>query len=178
MKKLTTICFGIVIIVLICINLHLANIHPEAPQTNYIVEIEYVNYLLGIEHIKEYEGFSEAPYKLNEWYVGYGFQTTDSINGMAQVEADHRLEIELNKRIIYVAKRYRLNGNKALATALLVYRTKSIVGSNLDYLLLFGLHDLVADSWLQYHHYVVDSVKVSNVKMKERCNFEVNLFYE
>jgi len=112
------------------------------------------------------------------WYVGYGFQTTDSINGMLQVEADHRLEIELNKRIIYVGKRYRLNGNKALATALLVYRTKSIVGSNLDKLLLFGMHDLVADSWLQYHHYVVDSVKVSNAKMKERCNFEVNLFYE
>lgn len=155
-------------------------IEKEQPQeqiTNEIV-IDYTNYDLCINHLKEYEGLSLKPYLLDgHYYIGYGQQIKNPSIDINQKEAERMLKETFDWYILFVNKKYDVYGDKALALALLWYNVKpsSILKSDLHYCIINDIEDAmrIRESWLSLCNFK----NRKHTKLKERRQFEVNLYF-
>ena len=149
---------------------------PKQP----IISIDYTDWLMAIEHIKSYEGYSDTPYQLlpdTNWYIGYGYKMTDKeqFNTITEAIGDSLMESVLIDKILYCNRVYDVNGNKALALGLVHYRCgRGLFRTfNLHKHLLSGNKDSIKKEWLDINRF--DTIK-PHKQTQERANFEYNLY--
>lgn len=145
-----------------------------------VISIDYTDWLMAIEHIKSYEGYSDTPYQLlpdSNWYIGYGYKMTDKnqFNTITETIADSLMQSILIDKIIYCNKTYDVNGNKALALGLVYYRVgRGLFRTfNLHKHLLSGNKDSIKKEWLDINRF--DILKPHKAT-QERAIFEYNLY--
>ena len=149
---------------------------PKQP----VISIDYTNWLMAIEHIKSYEGYSDTPYQLlpdTNWYIGYGYRMTHKgqFNNITEAIGDSLMESVLINKILYCNRVYDVNGNKALALGLVHYRCgRGLFRTfNLHKHLLSGNKDSIKKEWLDINRF--DTIK-PHKQTQERANFEYNLY--
>lgn len=145
-----------------------------------IILIDYTDWLMAINHIKQYEGYSSTPYQLlpdSNWYIGYGYKMTNKsqFNTITEEIADSLMESVLINKILYCNKTYGVNGNKALALGLVHYRCgRGLFRTfNLHKHLLSGNKDSIKKEWLDINKF--DTIK-PHKQTQERAVFEYNLY--
>ncbi len=185
-KRLIYIISSITVIIFfwitILINQQKSNIEiDDQIQDTVIHEIvlDCYTYDMCIEHIKEYEGFRSEPYELDgSWYIGFGRQVHKTQTRITEEEATIQLQETFDWYIRFVVDKYNVHGEKALALALLWYNVspKAILSSNVNVLILGGSTDNIAirESWLSLCNFQGKP----HVKLRERREFEVGLFFE
>lgn len=144
------------------------------------ITIDYTNWLMAINHIKQYEGYSATPYQLlpdSNWYIGYGYKMScaNQFNNITETIADSLMESTLLNKILYCNRVYSVNGNKALALGLVHYRCgRGLFRTfNLHRHLLSGNKDSIKKEWLDINKF--DTIKPHKAT-QDRANFEWNLF--
>lgn len=160
---------------LICKNL----IEEEKQCDNGVfIQIDDTDFKLAKQYIKDSEGLSLTPYKLNgHYYIGYGYQTNNNHKKITEEQADSLLEEALFEKIYFVSNKYKVSGNEALSLGMLLYSLKpnSLSKSRLSNQLLNKRNEeIIRDSWTSF---CIFNGK-ENKRMKARRQFEVDLFFK
>lgn len=151
--------------------------HHKEKEIN--VMIDKTDYDLSVQKIKEGEGLRLKPYILDGgMYIGYGHKISDTNLVITESQADSLLQNILFKKIEYVNREYGFYGNKALSLGMLYYACKpsSIKKSRLHKQLKSPQPDdkIIRESWESFCYFNGKE----NKRMKERRQFEVNLFFK
>ena len=178
-KPLITTIFIVIISYIIGVYFYTKIDKQEVPNQP-VISIDFTNWLMAIEHIKKYEGYSSTTYQLlpdTNWYIGYGYRMKhkNQFNNITEVIGDSLMESILIDKIIYCNKIYNVNGNKALALGLVHYRCgRGLFRTfNLHKHLLSGNKDSIKKEWLDINKF--DTIK-PHKQTQERAVFEWNLY--
>lgn len=93
---------------------------------NQIV-IEYSDYDIALQKIKEFEGFSAKPYlcPAGQKTIGYGAKFSSwGHNSITEQQADSLLRVSFNKHIRLAYRQTKLSGRKLLSVAMLMMNLK------------------------------------------------------
>ena len=170
-------CLALIFLLFSCTEEHICECDNKT-----VIDINYVDYHLAIEHIKEYEGLRLFPYQIpgdSFSYIGYGHQIRnfESFEYISEQEADSILINDLIHRIIYISNKYTVTGNQALALAMLIYNVSpsSVHNSKLGVqLLTYKDEDTIRESWLSFCRYNNEM----HPMLKKRREFEINLYFK
>jgi GH24 family phage-related lysozyme (muramidase) len=187
--KIHLIYIALILIILTSSYLFYILKHKEEPFINKIVinkiTVDAVNYIMCIQHIKQYERLSLTPYELDgKQYIGYGQQldhtNKELLSGITEEYAKKLLENNFNKLLLYNANKYHLEGKKLLAVSLLTYnvgigKVYNEIGNEL-FLLKEGYNEYYEKKlfrkWLSICHFQGQK----HPDLIKRRNFEINLF--
>jgi len=90
-----------------------------------VLVVDTVSWFLAVNHLVSVEGFSPMPYiENNSLYVGHGHKIlpADSFSyPISESDARSIAEHDLMLNVVFVANKYNLYGNQALAVGLMAY---------------------------------------------------------
>lgn len=187
--KIHLIYIAVILIILTAVYVYNIAKNKDEPFINKItinkITVDAVNYIMCIQHIKQYEKLSLTPYELDsKLYIGYGQQLNytnmELKSGITKEYAEKLLENTFNKLLLYNANRYQLEGKKLLAVSLLTYnigigKVIDEIGNEL-LILKEGYNEYYEEQLFRKWSNLCHFQGKKHPDLVKRRNFEINLF--
>jgi GH24 family phage-related lysozyme (muramidase) len=130
MKKSTKNAIVVLIVFCLCMIILIQKKAAEMPcpqQISPVISLDYSDYDIALQKIKEFEGFAPKPYNCpaGQKTIGYGsYFKSWGHNSITERQADSLLRVSFDKHIRLAYRQTKLEGRQLLAVAMLMMNLK------------------------------------------------------